>query len=77
VHGQIEGSKNRLHIYSNIDDMISDTLAADEDIKVENSKEEEQSVGSDIKKIFIKESLEGGEAPKKVETKNITLTSFF
>ena len=37
----------------------------------------EQIAGSDIKKIFIKQPQEGGESPKTVETKNITLTSFF
>ena len=38
-----EEDSEKEDIYSNIDDMISDTLAADEDIKVENSKEEERS----------------------------------
>ena len=38
-----EEDSEKEDIYSNIDDMISDTLAGDEDIKVENSKEEERS----------------------------------
>ena len=38
-----EEDSEKEDIYSNIDNMISDTLAADEDIKAENSKEEERN----------------------------------